>query len=60
MDTFDNEGPGFDEFYEGFKHIFTRTYCEDTVDYIYDLSVSSNYTQRYGLSDWTEMNALQI
>jgi len=43
-----------DEFYQTTKHIFTRTYCKDAGDYIYDLSVSSNYTQRYGLcDDWT-------
>jgi hypothetical protein len=42
-----------DEFYQATKNIFTRTYCKDTVDYIYDLS--GNYTQRYGLCDWTCM-----
>lgn len=46
------------EFYRTTKYIFTRTYCDNTVEYIYDLSISNNYTQRYGSCDWTCMARL--
>jgi len=46
---------GNNEFYQTTKSIFTRAYCEGAVDYIYDLSITSNYTERYEPYGWTDM-----
>ena len=54
-DIFGKDVLSTDEFYQTTKHIFTRTYCIDAVEYCYDLYISSNHTQRYGSCDWTDM-----